>query len=509
MDNPFVKIEIQAVNETKTGLDSAINDTVESAHKLGETIQHGAEETAQATTTASDKIRQTGQAAESLTRTLLTSFGVSSEKASIFANIIGTVTDSLAAAKAAEEAAATSAKGLAAANTTVAASEAAVVTGASLATAAVTGLTAVMLANPITAILVLIAAAVAGVAVAFDLWPKSTANVEELNKKLKEHLDLIDKVLGETKARARVETNTEELESRRIQHLELKRIKEIDSIKAAEEQMRLSTEMQDKAEAEKGVQEGRLRVLVEQLATLKEQRDTQHLTEKNSFAGLQNAQEIAKLEETINEQLRKHVDYDKQAANFRAQAEAAQDRALALPDILKKKEAERIKDKTAGEDAYAGAIVDMNNKALKEIEKDSKEHEKRTAKERLKLYGDMIDAMNDERKKLSKEEKEADKAAEKAIRDEKRKEEKEERKAEKEGPKFIGLEELGKTIQLAALKPSKEQADRDAALAESRKAAAATAELLEVTKKASAIFEIIADETGKTAEKIDKVGTLA
>lgn len=465
-----VQIKIKSTDETKQGFDSAAGSAASGAERIKDSV----EDSGGHITGVADKLGHTGEIAAKMAVNIAQALGLEGKQAEELISIFRRVDDGFdAVGKAAHL--------LSVANAGVAGSNTAVAGTAGIAITAVRGLTAAMIANPITATLVAIGAAVAAVAVAYENWPKATENIEEMNAKLQKQQQLVERLLEAAQQRARQATNLEELEQRAAQKLEMKRISELKNVDAAEREVRFATERQEKAEAELRLQEVNLRMQVERLALLQKQKEEQHLTETSGITGLRNAEAIAETQAQINSLLEKNVDHKKQIANFEAQAEAAQDRAMALPEELQKKELERIEKTTKAEQTLA-------------------EKRAKFAADRLKaedMYGTAIVEWEEEKKKALED-------AEKEKKDKAKKD----KKDDKGGPEFVGLEELGKNIQLAALKTNKEQSDRDAALALSAKQAAQQAELIELNKKAIGHFEHIAADSKITADKIEKVGTL-
>lgn len=477
-----VHIDITAINRTKQGWESAINDAVTSATKIEQSVETAQRDIAG----TADKIGHTGEVASKMAINLLQAFGLSGDKAKVLEGILRQVDDGFDALGKAAHLAQAANLGVAGSNTAVAGT-------AGIAMTAMRGLTAAMIANPVTATLVGIGVAVTAVAAAFELWPKATVNIEEMNEKLRKQQELMDKLLEATNKRAKAETNAEKLEDRGLQRLAIKALGEIKNVEAAERAARLATEKQETAESEARTQAIRLKILVEELALLKEAARVQNLTETNSFAGLQNAQRTKEVQELINKELEKHQDFEKQALNFKAQSEAAQDRALALPEELQKKELERIEktkkaeaelekqrlkqaaDRLEAENLYGEAIGAMFEDKKRKAAEDEKDRSKRLEDE--ELYADVIEEMNEEKRK---------------------------NKAE-----FVGLEDLTRGIQLAALAPTRAQNDAK----ENKAVFGAMKDALEVIKDAVAdtktIEEGMAVDTKKVAEKIDMVGRLS
>ncbi len=498
MDNPFVKIEIKAVNETKAGIDSAINTTVAATEKLSTSAKKGAEDVAKSATQTAQQLGVAGQKAETLASNLTTAFGVPSEKAEVLNKAVRESVNALESAAAAANVATVS-------NTATAASNTAVAASAGVASTAMGILTAIFAANPIGATIVAIEVAVVAASAAWELFgAKSADAVEAANKKLKEQKKILDDIISSINERVVPVKAVAELEDKMAQKAAMRKIDQIKSVELAEKEAKLAKDRLAAAEKEEHRITIRLRDYAEALKVLQEQAKTEGESAHNT-------REQQSLELGIVDYLYKQRDARKQLANLSAQAEAAQDKALELPAKVAKAEAAAAKEKLKAEEYYADAIADMHDRRIKDTEKEKKAAEK-LAKDKLEaeeLYSDAIERMGTERRKEDeKAEKDAAKEKAKADRDAKKGEKEKDKNDKDAAPRIVGLEDLGKSIQVAALKGNKDREEMAALVAESRKAAARDAEKIALAAKSLEYFETIADDTATTAEKIEKVGTL-
>lgn len=466
-----VQIKIKSSDETKEGFDSAVNTAEQGAKRVNNAVSSAGGDL----TGMADKIGHTGEVAAKMAVNIAQAFGMSGKDSEKMIEYIRRIDDGFdALGKAAQLATV--------ANTAVAASNVTVATTAGGATTAMGALTAVMMANPITAILTAIGIAAAAVAVAYSAWPEATDDISAMTEELKKQKDAVDKLVQSLREQV-VEYNLrQQLVDRASQRRSLTEIEELDSVEAAKK-------VQDTLISQVSLLEQKLRLQQEETKKQAEAAVIQKEREKSWKEEFEwynmPKSKVPILETEVVNSLQKEKDLKEQIAALTSQAEAAQDRQLAIPDELKKKELDRIKEVEKAEEEAA-------KKKLKHEEELKKKKDKDAA-ERLKaeeLYATAIEDMNEEKRK-AKEDKEK------------------ESKKDKSESRFVGLEDLGRNIQLAALTTSKEAADRAAMAIATKETAIKTARLIELHEKSIDIFETMADDTKITAEKIEKVGTLA
>lgn len=454
-----VTIDIVAVNNTKAGWDSAINDAAIGATKVEDKIEDASKSVSSSLSKAAD----------------VNPFGEVSKDADVVAEALAELGEEFIAVGGA-------AKSTTAINTAHAASNVAIGVTATGAKAAVASLTSFMLANPITATLIGIQIAAELVAAAYSLWPEATDGIEDMTKELKKQKDAVEDLLSSIRKRIDMQKFGDELEERKAQRLAKDKIKEIDSVEAAEKVKNSLVAQVEALQSKQRIEAVNAERLAAEAVRLKEIETT--LKESPSWfdnsRGGDILAEVTENEKQIAISLEKQADLKRQIAALSSQAEAAQDKALSLPEELRKKELKRIEDVAKAEKAN----VDKKKKDEEDLAKFLRD----TTDERIKAVEKEID---DEAKK-KKEKKEKDK-----------------KEKESGGPEFVGLEQLGKNIQLAALTTTKEQRDRAAALALEREHSERLGKLIALSEKSIGHFETIASDSKKTAEKIDKVGTLA
>lgn len=474
-----VTIDIQALNHTKDGWESAIGTAAQSAKKIESGVQ-GAQ--ASITSTA-DKIGHTGEVASKMAINLLQAFGLSGEKAKVLESILRQVDDGFdALGKAAHLASV--------ANTVAAASNVAVGTTATGAAVGVRGLTAALIANPITATLVAIAAAAAAVYVAFQSWNDSKDSVEGVNKALEKELQWIKLLIDSTRDRVKSADTLNRLETEAAQKAEIKLIKESTNIKNLKEQLKVSAELADEAIKRERILNRETEQLAEQVEEYKK------ILAERKKQGEDSGDLGAELIETSRELekgLEKQSKLKKEIANFEEQARAAQDRILEVPKELLKIEEE-----------YQNAILERYEEIKKE---DAKALERQKTKLTVEAeYADTIKEMGEMRKrdeevaaKKRMDSLEAEELYTSAIA----------AMREQFNPSFVGLDQLTRGIQLAALKSNevaKPVEKTNSLLAELKKS---HEEAVKIAGEEKTLSETISDSTKKTAERIEKVGTLA
>lgn len=485
-----VQIAITAVNDTKAGIASATKDVVAGSKAITDNVKQ-AEGSVAGT---ADKIGHTGEVAAKMAINLLQAFGLSGESAQKLEGILRQVDDGFDALGKAAALVQTANAGVSASNASVAGT-------AGAATTATTGLTAAMLANPTTALLVGIAAAATAVFAAFQLWPKATDNVKNLTNKLSEQKDLVDKLLESIKKRIGAESTGEDLADRAAQKEALRAIHYLKTVDAAKQLAQLKAKEADSLAVESSIQQRNLETYTKSLVNLRER---QKLLDQGNLADekrAENMRAIQDLENKINASLKDHVETEQQLSNLKAQAEAAQDKATALPKEIQKKTEEDFEKNAKAEEAYGDAVKQMSLDRIA-----VRERELSKKREMEEAFTDAILEMN----KVKKENQErAIKKREDAIKREEMYGEAVEDMKSKVKPTYAGLDQLTRNIQLSALKPSaeKKEAEKTNSLLEEMKAYWARIE--KATEDSKAPLDIISDSTKKTADKIEKVGTLA